>query len=357
MNKIEILKKMLPGLLPLFVFIIADAFFGTEIGLISALVFGLIQLIYSYIKFKKIDTFVLFDTVLIIAMGGISLFLHNDVFFKLKPAIINLILCAILGISAFSSKNIIAKMTAHYVKDFQMNPVQLRQLQKSARNLFFLFLLHSLLIVYSALYMSKEAWVFISGVLFYILFAAYFLLEFLKNKFHFFSNKKKEWLPVLDDKGKIIGKASRKECHKNKALLHAVVHLHVLNKKTALFLQKRPLWKTIQPGKWDTAVGGHVSWGETIEDALKKEALEELNIQDFSFIPLAKYIWETEVEREMVFSYITYYNKEIDINTKELDEGRFWSLNEIQQNIGKQVFTPNFEKEFQLLEEWLKKKG
>jgi intracellular septation protein A len=288
MNKIEILKKMLPGLLPLFVFIIADAFFGTEIGLITAVIFGFLQLLYSYIKFKKIDKFVLFDTLLIIAMGAVSLFLHNDVFFKLKPAIINLILCGVLGISAFSSKNIIAKMTAHYVKDIKLNPTQLRQLQKSARNLFFLFVFHSILIVYSALYMSKEAWVFISGVLFYILFAAYFLVEFVKNKFRLFHYKKQEWLPVLDEKGNITGKATRKECHKNKELLHPVVHLHIINKEKEIFLQKRPDWKTIQPGKWDTAVGGHVSWGEDVESALKREALEELNLQDFPIIPLAK---------------------------------------------------------------------
>jgi isopentenyldiphosphate isomerase/intracellular septation protein A len=357
MNKIEILKKMLPGLLPLFVFIIADAFFGTEIGLITAVIFGFLQLLYSYIKFKKIDKFVLFDTLLIIAMGAVSLFLHNDVFFKLKPAIINLILCGVLGISAFSSKNIIAKMTAHYVKDIKLNPTQLRQLQKSARNLFFLFVFHSILIVYSALYMSKEAWVFISGVLFYILFAAYFLVEFVKNKFRLFHYKKQEWLPVLDEKGNITGKATRKECHKNKELLHPVVHLHIINKEKEIFLQKRPDWKTIQPGKWDTAVGGHVSWGEDVESALKREALEELNLQDFTIIPLAKYIWESEVEREMVFTYLTYYNAAIEVNTKEVETGRFFPISEIKKNIGKQLFTPNFEKEFQLLEEWFKKNG
>jgi len=191
MNKIDILKKILPGLLPLFVFIIADAFWGTEIGLITAVIFGFLQLLNSYIKFKKIDKFVLFDTTLIIAMGVVSLFLHNDVFFKLKPAIINLILCGVLGISAFSSKNIIAKMTAHYVKDITLNPTQLRQLQKSARNLFFLFVFHTLLIVYSALYMSKEAWVFISGVLFYILFAAYFLLEYISLYFNELNRKQR----------------------------------------------------------------------------------------------------------------------------------------------------------------------
>lgn len=40
-------------------------------------------------------------------------------------------------------------------------------------------------------------------------------------------------------------------------LLHPVVH-HLFNFRGELYLQKRPEWKDIQPGRWDTAVGGHV---------------------------------------------------------------------------------------------------
>ena len=45
-------------------------------------------------------------------------------------------------------------------------------------------------------------------------------------------------------------------------LLHPVVHLHVMREGGFLYLQKRAMDKDIQPGKWDTAVGGHVDFGE-----------------------------------------------------------------------------------------------
>jgi len=356
MNKAELLKKMLPGLLPLFVFILADEIFGTKIGLVVAIVFGVLQLVFFYLKQKRVDKFILFDTLLIVAMGGVSILLENDLFFMLKPAIINLIMCVILGISAFSSKNLVAKMTANYMRDFKMNNEQLKQLKNSSRILFFLFIIHSFLVVYSAYYMTKEAWAFISGGLFYLLFGVYFIFELLRKRFQFLSLKKQEWLPIVDEEGKIKGKALRVECHKNKELLHPVIHLHIINEKNEIYLQKRPRWKTVQANKWDTAVGGHVSYGENIETTLKREAEEELGIKGFKAQFISKYLWESDIEKEVVFTYICLYQEHIVFNKKEVADGRFWTIKEIQKNLRQNIFTPNFEKEFPLVLNLLLKK-
>ena len=83
-----------------------------------------------------------------------------------------------------------------------------------------------------------------------------------------------------------------------------MVHLHVINSKGELFLQKRPLNK-IQPGKWDTAVGGHISFGETVETGLQREAMEEIGLKNFRANLVENYIWESDIEREYVFCFIT----------------------------------------------------
>lgn len=159
-----------------------------------------------------------------------------------------------------------------------------------------------------------------------------------------------EMFPIVDEEGNITGAASRGECHNGSMLLHPVVHLHIFNSRGELFLQKRPAWKDIQPGKWDTAVGGHVDLGENIQQALVREAAEELGI-DVSALQvesLGHYVFQSSCERELVFPHRVVFDGEV-CPSPETDGGRFWSAVELSDALGKDVLTPNFESEYKRL--------
>ncbi|MDR1676126.1 MAG: NUDIX domain-containing protein [Tannerella sp.] len=155
-----------------------------------------------------------------------------------------------------------------------------------------------------------------------------------------------EWFPLVDETGEVIGRATRRECHSGTKLLHPVVHLHVFNLAGELYLQKRPAHKDVQPGKWDTSVGGHVDCGETVETALRREAFEELGLVRFTPVFIARYVFESAIEKELVNAFMTTCDGRLRPHPNELDGGRFRPLRNIEALLGKGVFTPNFEYEF-----------
>lgn len=355
MKRSDLIKKLLPGFIPLFVFIIADEIWGTRIGLIVALVVGVLELVYTYIKEKRFDKFILLDTALLMALGGISILLDNDIFFKIKPAIVEGIMCIILAISAFTSIDIIGGMSKRYMKGLEMNDAIQQQFKRTLKTLLWLIFGHTILVIYAAFYLSNEAWAFISGGLFYILFGLYFVYEYWQQRKKSKARAElpveqryedEEWLPTVDEQGKILGKILRSQVHNGSLILHPVVHLHVMNHQKHLYLQKRPETKLIQPGKWDTAVGGHIAYGEDIKTSLQREAFEEIGLKEFSAKPIGNYIFESEIERELVYSFITFDFKGINLHSDEVQEGKFWSQKQIEKNLGKGVFTPNFELEY-----------
>lgn len=158
--------------------------------------------------------------------------------------------------------------------------------------------------------------------------------------------KQDEIFPLVDEYGNVTGQATRKECHSGSKILHPVIHLHVFNSAGDLYLQKRSKTKDIQPDKWDSSVGGHIDLGETPEIAARREACEELGITDLNLHYITKYIIETDIERELTYCFFTVYDNEFSIDEDEVSDGRFWTIDEIKDCLGKDVFTYNFECDF-----------
>ena len=161
-----------------------------------------------------------------------------------------------------------------------------------------------------------------------------------------------EIFPLIDEEGNVTGRACRSYCHGGSMALHPVVHLHVFDKEGRLYLQKRSLKKDIAPGRWDTSVGGHVDYGESLLEAVKREAREELGVrienlemrsEGLRF--LFQYEWVSSREREIVTAFAITYEGELLPDHDEVDEGRFWTLDELRTQMGKEVFTEQFEQQ------------
>ncbi len=165
--------------------------------------------------------------------------------------------------------------------------------------------------------------------------------------------KNEEMLPIVEPTGIVVGRSPRSYVHSGAKVLHPVVHLHIIDRYSRIYLQKRSKSKDLLPGRWDTAVGGHVGYGEQIGEALYREAAEELGFYDFNPIFLDTYVFESDVEKELVSAFAAVGNFDIHPDNAEVDEGRFWTPEEIEAAIGQGVLTPNFEQEYQMFREKL----
>ncbi len=333
-------------MLPLLLFVVVDLIWGTTAGLVAALGLGFVQLIWYWAREKRIDRFVLADLGFLTLLGGLALLFDNALLFKLKPVFIGAVLVLVIGFSAFSSHNVILHLSKRYFKSFVAGPFESWMMQQMLKLFFWLLVLHTLLVLASALWMPHAWWAAVSGPGFYVVFGLMLVISWLHRRSRQKRWNREEWLPLVDEEGRVIGHAPRSLVHDASTLwLHPVVHLQVITPR-GIWLQKRPLHKQIQPGKWDTAVGGHVTRGEDIEKALLREASEEIGLPVGEVFNLGRYLWRSKVERELVFTFAVFHAGAIHPHPQELAGGKSWTFEEIDQKMGKNVFSPNFELEY-----------
>ena len=343
------IKSLLPSLILIIIYFIADEFFGPVAGVCTALVLGTAEFIYTRIREKTCDKIILLTTLFFCIPGLIVIWSGDSIVSRLQPVIIESALCILMGIFAFSHTDLTATLPAGYRKNLHLTPQQQKSMRETIKILFWLLCVHTLLSLVAILTLADNIASFISSPLLYILLGCFFLFLFIRNRLLLKKYKNEEWLPIVNEKGEVSGQAPRSVCHSGSKLLHPVVHLHIINKQNDIFLQKRSMKKDLLPGMWDTAVGGHIGLNEKVDDALKRETYEELGITSFEARFVGNYVWESPSERELVFSFLCTHYDQIHIDNNEVDEGRFWSRQELEEGIRKKLLTPNFIHEYQLL--------
>lgn len=118
----QFLVQFLNDYLPIIVFFTVfklskspQPLFEATIAIIATTFFGLIL---SYILTRKISTIALLSGAILGVFGGLTVWLDNDIFIKLKPTIVNLVFAAILFYGNFAKKPFLAKI---FGKQIQMS--------------------------------------------------------------------------------------------------------------------------------------------------------------------------------------------------------------------------------------------
>lgn len=188
--KSQALALFFGGLLPVIAFTVIEEKYGTVAGLIAGIVFGLGEVLFEIIKYKKVSSMTWIGNGLLFSLGGASLFLNDGLWFKLQPAIIEFGMFIFLSGSCFIKKPILKLMIEKQNPEI---PEFIKQsLSGITLRLSFFMLAHALLATYAAFFWSSESWAVLKGLGLTLTTILYMVLEslYLRLKIQRTKNKR-----------------------------------------------------------------------------------------------------------------------------------------------------------------------
>ena len=133
-----------------------------------------------------------------------------------------------------------------------------------------------------------------------------------------------EWLDIVDEHDKVVGKAPRDQIHRENHW-HRSAHIALFNSRGQMFVQLRSKNKDSSAGLWDTSAAGHVDSGESYEQCAVRELFEELGVQI-----TADQLEHTGRLRpqagngfEFTEIYIVRSDQPLTLQQEEIDDGRW----------------------------------
>ncbi len=163
-----------------------------------------------------------------------------------------------------------------------------------------------------------------------------------------------EILDLVNEKDEVIGSTHRKGVHERKDK-HRAVQVFIFNSENKMLVEKRSMSKSAFPGQYCAGVAGHVSQGESYDDAAARETEEETGIKDLKLNFVCKIQFCPETLYEFLQVYEAGYDGEITFDPTETQSMHWFSIEEIM-NLAKRkdVVASVFLK---CLEGYLKAKG
>ena len=115
------------------------------------------------------------------------------------------------------------------------------------------------------------------------------------------------FLPIVNERGNIMGRALYVELHNGNKMLHPVIHLHVLNSKGEA---TRRYW-------W------HVAFGDTPEKTLQRKIAETLGLSGIKPKLKRQYIRESKTEKELVYVFTIVTEEDLPLTPEGKD---YWEI-------------------------------
>jgi isopentenyl-diphosphate delta-isomerase len=156
-----------------------------------------------------------------------------------------------------------------------------------------------------------------------------------------------EYVVLVDEQDNAIGTMEKQQAHVE-GLLHRAFSIFIFNSEKKLLLQKRASSKYHCGGLWTNSCCSHPRENENIQDAANRRLAEEMGMQ-CSLKPIFTFMYKAEFDNgltEHEFDHVFFgeSNQTPKINTEEVDDYRYISMDALQQEVKEfpENFTPWF---------------
>lgn len=158
-----------------------------------------------------------------------------------------------------------------------------------------------------------------------------------------------DWLPIVDDKGKVIGSTQYQEDVVGMPrLMHPIVRLYFVN-GDMLYLQQRKPNDSSEQLLWDASISHRLRVSESVDLVLKEYSRKLYHLNPTKFIFLTNYIYKGNFSDQFIYLFICCKTEGLEPEKEEVYSTKWWTPRQIEDNLGKSVFTERFEKEYEIL--------
>lgn len=342
---IKQLKNPAYGLLPMLVFTILVGFVNIWIAIVAGLAIASLG-----VYFVKLHSRMLYDiSVISFVFALIMVALYPSLNNFDKYVLTEIIFVTALIASRLTRVQVISRLARNDRSDVR------NYLSESFRVAFqtqYSFFFHLLLVLVFFVFSAGEVHsvsflpIMIIAAIIYI---TIIVLEVLRLRMLDRKLNEEEWLPVVAESGQVTGRVAKSVtmASKNKHL-HPVIRIALIN-KGRVFLTHRGADKILSPGMLDYPFEKYLRYKHDIEESLANLISSKIGDKEIPLQFMLKYVFENDITKRLILLYASIVDDDELFNSLNLEGGKLWTVKQIEENQGMDIFSEPFELEFEYL--------
>ena len=215
----------------------------------------------------------------------------------------------------------------------------------------FIFIILIVLVyqLFPAEYRTKQ----LDRFVYFSLLFSFLSLYIINELIHFFLEKRKlirnDWLPIVNEVGTVQGRMTLSMSHSSgNKHLHPLVRI-VLIHNGMLYLTTKNSLAVDGSKQLDYPFETLLRYKESLDEGVKRAFEENGGNKDLPYSYLFRSLFKSQRSNRLVYLYVSNISNKNQVNQLCLGNGKWWMCKQIEENLGKGLFSGCFEQEYEFL--------